>query len=318
MTSIFHYGLSRDLSLALNEADDFNVIIQVGESPNTKEFRVHSVILRARSPYFKSALSSKWITKKNDMIVYNKPNITPVVFDMIIIGNGTNWNAKNYRALKKTLSSFIPLIRFVEISPEDFFDKVRPYRAAMPNHIYEEIEEFHYKKIIPKTITLPSRIGTSASTMIDPSTIIKPKLATIIANWIDKNDSACNGQGPFILLVRVKSKKIYGGFNPIGYTLKEGQWLLSSDSFIFSFENNQDTRNMKIGRVINKSYSVYEDYYQFFFNFGNHLQAYKGNGQNFFYLGNHRIYSNIFNRSCTGDYPIEEIEEMEIFSVVRK
>ncbi|CAG8594134.1 1307_t:CDS:2 [Funneliformis mosseae] len=243
------------------------------------------------------------------------------------------------------------LIASDELLLEELFKHVQGYliekHTTIPNNIYEEIEEFHYKKVLPKTITLPSRIGTPASAIIDPSAIIKPKLATIIANWIDRNDSAvlsfnnnykfnliylksrdgldcntfnnqCNGQGPFILLIRVQSKKIYGGFNPIGYNLREGQWLLTSDSFIFSFENNQDTRNMKIGRVINKYYSVYEDYFQFFFNFGNHLQAYKGNGQNFFYLGNHRIYSNIFNRTCTRDYPIEEIEEMEVFSVVRK
>ena len=84
MTSIFHSGLSKDLSLILNDAVDFNVIIQVGENQNTREFRAHSVILRARSQYFKSAFSSNWIVKKNDMIMYSKPNITPIVFEMIL------------------------------------------------------------------------------------------------------------------------------------------------------------------------------------------------------------------------------------------
>src|ERR1044072_7543772 len=84
MTSIFHSGLSKDFSLILKNADDFNVIIQVGENQNAKEFRAHSVILRARSPYFKSAFSSNWLTKKNGMIVFNKPNITPTVFDIIL------------------------------------------------------------------------------------------------------------------------------------------------------------------------------------------------------------------------------------------
>jgi hypothetical protein len=84
MTSFLYYGLIKDLSLILDDADDYNVIIQVGEKENTKEFRSHSVILRARSPYFKSAFSSSWITKKNDMIIFNKPNITPKVFDMIL------------------------------------------------------------------------------------------------------------------------------------------------------------------------------------------------------------------------------------------
>ena len=84
MTLISHSILSKDFSLILNDSDDFNVIIQVGENQNTKEFRAHSVILRARSPYFKSALSADWITKKNNMIMFNKPNITPTVFGMIL------------------------------------------------------------------------------------------------------------------------------------------------------------------------------------------------------------------------------------------
>jgi hypothetical protein len=68
----------------LDDADDYDVIIQVGENQNTKEFRAHSVILRARSPYFKCALSTNWITKKDNMIIFNKPNLTPTIFDMIL------------------------------------------------------------------------------------------------------------------------------------------------------------------------------------------------------------------------------------------
>jgi hypothetical protein len=84
MTLIFHSNLSKDFSLILNDADDYNVIIQVGENQNVKEFHAHSVILRARSPYFKGALSSNWITERNNVIMFNKPNITPVVFEMIL------------------------------------------------------------------------------------------------------------------------------------------------------------------------------------------------------------------------------------------
>ena len=84
MTLIFHFSLLKDLSLILDNADDYNVIIQVGENQNTKEFRAHSVILRARSPYFKSAFSTNWIIKKDNMIMFSKPNVTPTVFDMIL------------------------------------------------------------------------------------------------------------------------------------------------------------------------------------------------------------------------------------------
>jgi hypothetical protein len=85
MASEFLRGLSQDLSQLLNDADDYNVVIKVGESSNTKEFRAHSSILRARSPYFKKAFSqNRGVTKKNDIFNLTKPNISPIVFDMII------------------------------------------------------------------------------------------------------------------------------------------------------------------------------------------------------------------------------------------
>jgi hypothetical protein len=84
MTLTFHSSLSRDYSSILNDADDYNVIIQIGENQNIKEFRAHSVILRARSTYFKGALSSNWITERNNIIMFHKPNVTPVIFEMIL------------------------------------------------------------------------------------------------------------------------------------------------------------------------------------------------------------------------------------------
>ena len=81
---MFHADLSQDLSLMLNDADDYNVVIQVGENQNMKEFRAHSNLLRARSPYFKSALSANWTTTNNNVIEFKKPNINPDVFQIIL------------------------------------------------------------------------------------------------------------------------------------------------------------------------------------------------------------------------------------------
>src|SRR5436309_11735235 len=93
----------------------------------------------------------------------------------------------------------------------------------------------------------------------------------------------CNGQGPFIVLIKVQSKKIYGGYHPIGYASRQAQWLASTKSFIFSFENDQDMRNMKIDRVINTNYSVIDGVnHSNYFCFGNHLYI---SGQNL-YVGN--------------------------------
>ncbi|RIA93797.1 hypothetical protein C1645_735245 [Glomus cerebriforme] len=408
MSSNFHLNLSKDLSLILNDADDYNVIIQVGENQNTKEFRAHSVILRARSSYFKGAFSSGWIVNKNDMIVFNKPNITPIVFEMIlkyiytgeldltkqldkdILGllvatdellleelfnhvqdylikkrstwvqknlvlvlhnvfrlvkceklidycleyicadpqpvitskefpfldkdilytllerndlqvkeidiwdclikwgieqtsslskndDKTKWKKKDYQALKNTLKQFIPLIRFLEISPADYFDKIRPYKIIIPNHINEKVEEFYFKGILPKPTTfLPQR-------RINQSKIIKQEQFNLIINCIKKNEpnlifdfkllhrkscdgnkfirNLCMGQGAILILIKVKnSKKIFGGYNPIGWSErnKQDKFLSTTKSFIFSFQNNEDIKNMIISRVIQPSLSIHD------------------------------------------------------------
>ncbi len=175
------------------------------------------------------------------------------------------------------------------ISSDDFYDKVHPYERIISHQIYDVFLIYHLKGILPKTLSMGPRIV---------STIIKPRIVSIIANWIDRNDSnifsfnnkykffnliykksrdgsdcmtfhnKCNGIGPFVVLIKVQSKMIYGGYNPIGYN-GSNQWLISSESFILSFKNDQDVY-MKIGRVINESYAIYDNNYCFF-NFGGHL-----------------------------------------------
>ncbi|RIA79699.1 hypothetical protein C1645_840109 [Glomus cerebriforme] len=404
MISIFHSGLSKDLFLILNDADDFNVIIKVGENKNTKEFHAHSVILRARSAYFKKYIytgeldltkqsgedilgllvasdellleelfeciqdyliekQTSWIQnhlslqkpsihwEKNIHYDLLKRNDFPVeeviIWDSLIkwgieqtpgLGSEnsdkTKWNDENYEALRKTLDQFIPLIRFLEISSDDFFDRVRPYKVIIPHHIYDEVDEFYYKKTLPKSIILSPRTEKSVSLV---STIIKPRLATVISNWINKNDPAtinnkykfnliyllsrdgfdhvtfinkCNGKGPFVVLIRVQSKKIFGGYNPIGYTGRNScYWLSSTESFVFSFENNQDINNMTISRAANTVCSIlnFSRNDNCFFSFGGILYINRRDLEVGF---NILHYDDIFDR-CS--IPIEEIE---VFSII--
>ena len=62
-----------------------DVVIKVGEEPNIKTFHVHSQILATQSPYFATALSSDWARRdENNIINFNKPNIPPRVFELIL------------------------------------------------------------------------------------------------------------------------------------------------------------------------------------------------------------------------------------------
>ena len=87
MTSNFHSGLLKDISSMLIDSDDYNVIIQIKEGQNIKEFRAHSNILRVRSPYFKNLILADKIKNENNvnvMITFDKPNITPTVFEIVL------------------------------------------------------------------------------------------------------------------------------------------------------------------------------------------------------------------------------------------
>ena len=64
--------------------EDCNVIIYAGEEPNVKELRAHSIILRCRSQYFRTAFSFNWAEKKNGQYILKKPNISGRIFQIIL------------------------------------------------------------------------------------------------------------------------------------------------------------------------------------------------------------------------------------------
>ncbi|CAB4378187.1 unnamed protein product [Rhizophagus irregularis] len=248
------------------------------------------------------------------------------------------WNNKDYEKLKKTLNQFIPLIRFTEISRADFFDKVRPYRIIIPNHIYEEIEEYYYKDALPKTTILPPRTGYSFEIRKIESNIIKPIIAKLIVNWIGNDQlykfkliyrgsrdgisnnsfrEKCKGRVASLVLIKVKeTNKVFGGYSSIGFCSLGNDFTVnvngfrfhnSSNNFIFSFENSEDTQHMKISRVVNQSQAILDsDYNAFNFGWGslavNDVCLHANNNSN--------NYEN--NLKTDTVYNIEEIESFNI------
>jgi hypothetical protein len=260
--------------------------------------------------------------------------------------DGIKWNNENYETLKKTLNQFIPLIRFVDISSDHFFDKVQPYKDIIPNNIYKEFEDYYNNNYsLPKTRVLPPRIRNFESE------IIKPKLVNIIINWISGKDYyrindtrykfnliysssldgiskdsfkiKCKGQVESLILIKVeRSNKIFGGYSSIGFNLNENDigshihenFYYSPDNFIFSFENNEDTQNMKISRVINHYKAIY-DHYSTGFDFGfNSLFMTFVSGKQYLYAHNesHNYEDNLNTNE------IYVIEEIETFTVTKE
>ncbi|CAB4433046.1 unnamed protein product [Rhizophagus irregularis] len=255
------------------------------------------------------------------------------------------WNYEDYETLNITLNQFIPLIQLAGISRADFFDKVHPYRTIIPTHIYKEIEEFHYKDALPKTTILPTRAGLIfKSNIIKPKLAkiiinwIDNKDTMYIRN--NRNDpfykfnliyrssrdgigsksfkKKCNGRVASLVLIKVKNiSKIFGGYSSIGFNSSGDDFINangfkfynSSDNFIFSFEDGEDTQNMKISRVINSSHAIL-DYYHNGFNFGQGSLSMSYEG-----LHVNNTCSNYENNLNT--LTVYTIEEIETFTVNR-
>src|SRR5579862_7055614 len=84
MAENFLLDLSQDIGQLLITGDNYDTIIQAGEGQNMKEFFAHSLILSARSTYFKTALSKEWVKKENGIIIFKKPNISSEIIELIL------------------------------------------------------------------------------------------------------------------------------------------------------------------------------------------------------------------------------------------
>ncbi|CAG8461444.1 659_t:CDS:2 [Paraglomus occultum] len=80
---LFH-TFSLNFQQLLERDRNHDVKITVGKAPNVKEFKAHSLILRTQSPYFYAALSTEWVKMDDGMIVFEKPNVAPNIFEVIL------------------------------------------------------------------------------------------------------------------------------------------------------------------------------------------------------------------------------------------
>ncbi|RIB16443.1 hypothetical protein C2G38_2189900 [Gigaspora rosea] len=78
----FFKQLSQDLTQILESEYDCNVVIEVGENPNNKNFKAHSAILYQRSLYFRQKIINA--KKKNNIIKIELPYVTVESFNIII------------------------------------------------------------------------------------------------------------------------------------------------------------------------------------------------------------------------------------------
>ena len=84
MYTKFLEELSNDYEKLFETEFGYDVIIYAGEESNVKEIHAHSNILCIRSQYFRSAFSNEWAEKKDGKFILRKPNISPLLFNIIL------------------------------------------------------------------------------------------------------------------------------------------------------------------------------------------------------------------------------------------
>src|SRR6266542_837966 len=75
--------LVNDLTNVLSESNYYDVEIKIGNGDDVKIFKAHSLILKARSLYFRAALSYDWVKRSDDgIILFEKENFSPKIFEV--------------------------------------------------------------------------------------------------------------------------------------------------------------------------------------------------------------------------------------------
>src|SRR5438034_8487106 len=99
------------------------------------------------------------------------------------------WSKDDITNIERSLHRFIPLIRFYDIEPTDFFYKVYNYKDALPQDLIHDLLEFHIvPNMKPKANVVPSRKPNSRFKL--HSTLIQSKHVPLFASWIDRKDSS--------------------------------------------------------------------------------------------------------------------------------
>jgi hypothetical protein len=235
----------------------------------------------------------------------------------------TTWSINDYETLKETLSTFIRHIRFFQMTPQEYYYKVRPLVKLLPKELEEDLDLYY---IVPDCKLVTEILPPRTYHYID-SSIITRKYFNLISYWIDDGQEIlpkfidsiqyeyklllrgsrdgfeskdfrlkCNNKGPTIVLIKLKdSNKIIGGYNPIKWS-GSNKFLNSDDSFIFSFYSNTlDSSTIVLSRVADNSHAIADGA-------DNHLG-----------FGNGDLY--IFKKSCKLSYYSAKIHDSENFEI---
>jgi hypothetical protein len=246
--------------------------------------------------------------------------------------NDSTWSSEDLTNVKETIKEYVPLIRFYDISKEDFYLKVYPYKDLLPQDLLSDILRYH---MVPNSTPMLN-FRPSRNRKVD-SVLVNSNVFKLFMKWIDKKDQyigkqtlyqfilllrgtrdgfdaskfhqLCDGKGATITIARIKdSKQIIGGYNPLHWH-QNSTYASTSDSFLFNITDIVNLNTAKIGRCDNPNHAVYyHPSYGPTFGSGHNLCA---QGKTWT-VNNGNSYANISIPSSS------TIDEYEVFQVTKK
>ncbi|GBB83446.1 hypothetical protein RclHR1_10170008 [Rhizophagus clarus] len=191
------------------------------------------------------------------------------------------WTKDEIKIMEQTMHNFIPLIRFQDITSEEYCSKVMCYKKLLPKKLKREILQFYLMPSVRRIAgSLPPRLPKINSVIINTEHV------KLIASWLDRKDEPykktqevqyefdlilrgsvdglsppafhvkCDSKEATILIAKIKgTNKLVGGYNPLNWS-GNGIFKNTSDSFIFCLDDYQNINTARLGRVINTQYAI--------------------------------------------------------------
>ncbi|EXX71011.1 hypothetical protein GLOIN_2v1874218 [Rhizophagus irregularis DAOM 181602=DAOM 197198] len=261
------------------------------------------------------------------------------LFQQNMENNPTKWSTDDITKIERLIHRFIPLIRFYDIEPKDFFYKVYIYKEILPKELINDLLEFH---IVPN-IKLKTNIAPSRKPILKfkiDSTLVQSNHIPLFISWIVKKDFShynnrnipydfkllyhsnrdgfnaesfhqnCDNKGATIWVAKIQgSTQLIGGYNPLDWD-GNGVWKSTTDSFMFNFTDGKNISTAKLGYVKYPNNAIY-------------CSNSQGPQMGYFYCKDNSKWSTYANNTIcypdigipTSEFPVDYFE---VFQVVKK
>src|SRR6266511_2749626 len=196
----------------------------------------------------------------------------------------SEWKKEDFIKLKNIIKDFTPLIRFNQISSDDFADKILPFKKVFDKEVYGEILLSYLSSSTWKPKLLPQKGSRKLLTL---------QMKCLISSWIDykyglydKNnlpydfeliyqgtkdgfsrsvfEQKCYNIEQTVAIIKIKDTgELVGGYNPVCWNIKEKSpdedyWIETDKSFVFKIDKNQ-INNSILSRVRKPEHAIWHN-----------------------------------------------------------